>query len=68
VTRPGEWGPWVDGGGWLHVGGTAVDWLYRDLDRVRKSWEDARQAGTNSISRSGIRLECRTSCMPVRSP
>ena len=44
VTRPGEWGPWVDGGGWLHIGGTAVDWLYRDLDRVGKSWEDA-QAG-----------------------
>jgi len=42
VTRPGEWGPWVDGGGWLHIGGTAVDWLYRDLDRVRTSWEDAR--------------------------
>ena len=44
VSRPGEWGPWVDGGGWLHIGGTAVDWLYRDLDRVRTSWEDA-QAG-----------------------
>jgi hypothetical protein len=28
VTRPGEWGPWVDGGGWLHIGGTAVDWIY----------------------------------------
>jgi predicted nucleotidyltransferase len=44
ITRPGEWGPWVDGGGWLHIGGTAVDWLYRDLDRVRTSWDDA-QAG-----------------------
>jgi hypothetical protein len=44
VTRLGEWGPWVDGGGWLHIDGTAVDWLYRDLDRVHKSWEDA-QAG-----------------------
>ena len=44
VTRPGEWGPWVDGGGWLHIGGTAVDWIYRDLDRVRTSWDDA-QAG-----------------------
>ena len=42
VTRPGGWGPWVDGGGWLHIGGTAVDWIYRDLDRVRKSWDDAR--------------------------
>jgi hypothetical protein len=44
VTAPGEWGPWVDGGGWLTVGGTAVDWLYRDLDRVHAAWADA-QAG-----------------------
>jgi len=44
VTRPGEWGPWVDGGGWLRIGGAAVDWIYRDLDRVRRSWDDA-QAG-----------------------
>jgi hypothetical protein len=41
VTQPGEWGPWVDGGGWLSIGGMAVDWIYRDLDRVQAS---ARQA------------------------
>ena len=29
----GEWGPWVDGGCWLSIAGTAVDWQYRDLDR-----------------------------------
>ncbi|XVU24728.1 nucleotidyltransferase domain-containing protein [Actinoplanes sp. CA-054009] len=34
VTAPGGWGPWVDGGGWLEVGGAAVDLIYRDLDRV----------------------------------
>jgi hypothetical protein len=44
VTEPGGWGPWVDGGGWLTVAGTDVDWLYRDLDRVRSAWADA-QAG-----------------------
>ncbi len=37
-------GPWVDGGGWLHIGGEEVDWIYRDLDRVRRSWDEA-QAG-----------------------
>jgi hypothetical protein len=42
VTRPGEWGPWVDGGAWLHIGDTAVDWIYRDVDRVRASWDGAR--------------------------
>lgn len=44
VTQPGAWGPWVDGGGWLSIAGTAVDWIYRDLDRVQASWRDA-QAG-----------------------
>lgn len=42
LTRPGEWGPWVDGGGWLTVDGTAVDWIYRDVDRVRHCWQQAR--------------------------
>ena len=41
VTEPGEWGPWVDGGGWLTIDGVAVDWIYRDVDRVRKAWQDA---------------------------
>jgi predicted nucleotidyltransferase len=41
ITEPGEWGPWVDGGGWLTIDGAAVDWIYRDLDRVRRAWQDA---------------------------
>jgi hypothetical protein len=36
MTRFGGWGEWVDGGGWLTVDGTAVDILYRDLDRVER--------------------------------
>ena len=42
VTRPGAWGPWVDGCAWLTVDGTAMDWIYRDLDRVHAAWRDAR--------------------------
>nr|WP_323450008.1 nucleotidyltransferase domain-containing protein [Streptomyces sp. YSPA8] len=42
VAAPGEWGPWVDGGAWLPVGGVAVDWILRDLDRVERVWEDCR--------------------------
>lgn len=42
LTTPGGWGPWVDGGGWLRVGGVAVDWIYRDLDRVHGVWADCR--------------------------
>jgi predicted nucleotidyltransferase len=43
VTAPGDWGPWVDGGAWLRIDGVAVDWLYRDLDRVQRSIIDARE-------------------------
>ncbi len=41
VTDRGGWGPWVDGGGWLQIDGIAVDWIYRDLDRVATSVLDA---------------------------
>lgn len=44
VTPLGGWGPWIDGGGWLLVGGIHVDLLYRDLDRVAAAIDDA-QAG-----------------------
>jgi hypothetical protein len=43
VTAPGGWGPWVDGGAWLTVDGQRVDWIYRDLDRVERIWEDCRR-------------------------
>lgn len=43
VTPCGGWGPWVDGGGWFTVGGHRVDWIYRDLDRVRRSWADCQR-------------------------
>jgi hypothetical protein len=34
VTSIGGWGPWINGGGWLRVDGSAVDLLYRDTSRV----------------------------------
>jgi predicted nucleotidyltransferase len=43
VGQPGSWGPWVDAGGWLEVDGTAVDWILRDLDRVRAQAGRARR-------------------------
>ncbi len=41
VTPLGGWGPWIDGGGWLLIGGVHVDLLYRDLDRVTAAIDDA---------------------------
>ena len=43
VTRPGEWGPWVDDGAWLRIDGVAVDWIYRDVDRVQTAWRHAKE-------------------------
>lgn len=39
VGRPGEWGPWVNGGAWLRIEGRRVDWIYRDLDLVARTIE-----------------------------
>jgi hypothetical protein len=49
VTRIGEWGPWIVGGGWFSIGGAEVDLLYRDLRRVREVIADAR-AGRFSMN------------------
>jgi hypothetical protein len=43
VTAPGAWGPGVNGGSWLHLQGHRVDWIYRDLDRVQRVWDDCRR-------------------------
>lgn len=48
LTEPGGWGPWVNGGGWLRSGEEHVDWLYRDLDRVRDIWAQC-QAGRYEV-------------------
>lgn len=41
VTPLGGWGPWIDGGGWLLMGGVHVDLLYRDLGRVAAAIDGA---------------------------
>lgn len=35
VSPVGGWGPWVNGGAWLTVGGVKVDLLYRSIERYR---------------------------------
>ena len=34
ITPIGEWGKWINGGGWLKIEGVPVDFLYRDLAQV----------------------------------
>ncbi len=43
VTPIGGWGRWINGGGWLTIGGTRVDLLYRDLVRVGEVINDCRR-------------------------
>ena len=39
-----QWGPWVNGGAWLTIGGQRVDFLYKNLDQLERVIEAA-QAG-----------------------
>ncbi len=36
VTDFYGWGPWVNGGAWLTIGGQRVDFIYRNLDQVER--------------------------------
>lgn len=36
VTGFYEWGPWVNGGAWLTIGGQRVDFIYRNLEHVER--------------------------------
>jgi len=36
MTNFYEWGPWVNGGAWLTIGGQRVDFLYRSLEHVER--------------------------------
>ena len=53
VSAPGEWGPIMDGGAWLTVGGLAVDALYRDLERIERWWEEAEAGRFEIVAQTG---------------
>ena len=43
VTDFYAWGPWVNGGAWLHTDVGKVDFLYRNLDQVERTIAEAWQ-------------------------
>jgi predicted nucleotidyltransferase len=53
VTERGGWGPWVDGGGWLVIDDVHVDWLYRDVERVREAWARAHRGAYHWNAQTG---------------
>jgi predicted nucleotidyltransferase len=44
VTGFYGWGPWVNGGAWLTIGGQRVDFIYRNIEHVGRVIDEA-QAG-----------------------
>jgi predicted nucleotidyltransferase len=53
ITPFGGWGPWIHGGGWLKVNGLSVDFLYRDLDKVRRVINDCRAGRIETVYQPG---------------
>ncbi|HLO27662.1 MAG TPA: nucleotidyltransferase domain-containing protein [Anaerolineales bacterium] len=43
VTSFYEWGAWVNGGAWIHTQEGKVDFLYRNLDQVQRTIDEAQQ-------------------------
>jgi hypothetical protein len=43
VTDFYGWGPWVNGGAWIHTPAGKVDFLYRNLDQVAHTIQEAAQ-------------------------
>lgn len=43
VTDFYGWGPWVNGGAWIHTPVGKVDFVYRNLDQVQRTIEAARR-------------------------
>jgi hypothetical protein len=41
VTGYYAWGPWVNGGAWIHTAAGKVDFLYRNLDQVEQTIDEA---------------------------
>jgi predicted nucleotidyltransferase len=41
VTNFYGWGPWVNGGAWLTIGGQRVDFVYRSLEHLERVITDA---------------------------
>lgn len=55
ICREGEWGKWVNCGGWLVTDGFPVDIIMRDIDKVQRIVEETDRGVFSAITRPGIR-------------
>ncbi|HEY1016338.1 MAG TPA: nucleotidyltransferase domain-containing protein [Herpetosiphonaceae bacterium] len=76
LTEPGGWGPWINGGGWLRIHGTPVDFIYRDRAQVAAVINECRegritldyQPGHPFAFVSSIYLAETAVCQPLHDP
>lgn len=76
VTGFYEWGPWVNGGAWLTIGGQRVDLIYRSIEHIERVISEA-EAGRYEVHYaqqppfgffSGTYLGEVAVCVPVLDP
>ncbi|WP_342576377.1 nucleotidyltransferase domain-containing protein [Paenibacillus sp. FSL M8-0142] len=53
ITSLGEWGAWVNGGGWLVIEGYHVDFLFRDIHRVSRIVEECTKGSVSAHYQTG---------------
>ena len=53
ISPPGQWGKWVNGGGWLVIDGYHVDFILRDIARVKKEIEECQGGNVSTHYQTG---------------
>lgn len=53
IVPPGGWGKWSNGGGWLTIDGCPVDFILRDMERVKKIIEEGRNGVVTAHYQTG---------------
>ena len=53
IVPPGEWGKWVNGGGWLIIDGYHVDFILRDVERVENVIAECQEGNISAHYQTG---------------
>lgn len=53
IVPPGDWGEWVNGGGWLVINGYHVDFILRDIRRVERVIADCQEGKVTAHYQTG---------------
>ncbi|WP_313292010.1 nucleotidyltransferase domain-containing protein [Faecalispora jeddahensis] len=53
IVPPGEWGKWVNGGGWLIIDGYHVDFILRDVERVENVITECQEGNISAHYQTG---------------